>query len=115
LPEGWKIIREEELNIIRATRKIATENPTDTPQLRSESLGEQTPEAAAHRTDRDEQYEPSIKEPAHIDLPESVSQRYLIRKVNPTYPPLAVQARVQGVVTLRAQISDEGNVEPSVG
>ena len=35
----------------------------------------------------------------------------LIRKVPPTYPPLARQARIQGVVILQAQISKEGNIE----
>ena len=40
-----------------------------------------------------------------------VSSGLLIRRVNPTYPPLARQARIQGVVILQAQISKDGSIE----
>jgi protein TonB len=35
----------------------------------------------------------------------------LIRRVQPTYPPLARSARVSGSVEFRAKISKEGNIE----
>lgn len=35
----------------------------------------------------------------------------LIRKVQPTYPPLARSARIQGTVVLQAVISKEGAIE----
>ena len=35
----------------------------------------------------------------------------LLRKVQPNYPPLARQARIQGVVVLQAQISKDGAIE----
>jgi protein TonB len=35
----------------------------------------------------------------------------LVKKVNPNYPPLARQARIQGVVLLQAQISKDGRIE----
>jgi len=35
----------------------------------------------------------------------------LIRKISPNYPPLARQARIQGQVLLRAQISRTGDIE----
>ena len=35
----------------------------------------------------------------------------LVRKVNPNYPPLARQARIQGQVILRAVISKDGSIE----
>jgi TonB family protein len=35
----------------------------------------------------------------------------LVSKVDPVYPPMAKQARIQGVVVLEAQISKEGKVE----
>jgi protein TonB len=38
----------------------------------------------------------------------------LIHQVNPVYPPLARQARVQGVVVLEAVISKEGSIESLV-
>jgi len=35
----------------------------------------------------------------------------LIHSVQPQYPPLAIQARIQGAVVLRAVISREGTIE----
>ena len=54
---------------------------------------------------------PKIATPQRVRVSGGVSQGLLIRKVPPTYPPLARQARIQGVVVLQAQISKEGNIE----
>jgi len=54
---------------------------------------------------------PKIATPQRVRVSLGVSQGLLIRKVPPTYPPLARQARIQGVVMLQAQISKEGNIE----
>ena len=54
---------------------------------------------------------PKIATPQRVRVSSGVSQGLLIRKVPPTYPPLARQARIQGVVVLQAQISKEGNIE----
>ncbi len=54
---------------------------------------------------------PKIATPQRIRVSSGVQSGLLIRKVNPTYPPLARQARIQGVVILQAQISKEGNIE----
>ena len=40
-----------------------------------------------------------------------MSEGDLIRKVQPTYPPLARAARIQGTVVLQAVISKEGGIE----
>jgi periplasmic protein TonB len=54
---------------------------------------------------------PKIATPQRVRVSLGVSQGLLIRKVPPTYPPLARQARIQGVVILQAQISKEGNIQ----
>jgi len=54
---------------------------------------------------------PKIATPQRIRVSSGVSQGLLIRKVQPAYPPLARQARIQGQVILQAQISKEGNIE----
>jgi protein TonB len=46
-----------------------------------------------------------------VRVSQGVSQGLLIRKVNPTYPPLARQARISGTVILRAVISKDGSIE----
>jgi TonB family protein len=46
-----------------------------------------------------------------IQLPDSVAQGRLIRKVNPAYPPLARQARIQGTVVIGITITKTGDVE----
>ncbi len=54
---------------------------------------------------------PKIATPQRVRVSSGVSTGLLIRKVQPTYPPLARQARIQGVVVLQAQISKEGNIQ----
>jgi len=40
-----------------------------------------------------------------------MSEGDIIRKVQPTYPPLARSARIQGTVVLQAVISTQGTIE----
>src|SRR5262252_4825785 len=54
---------------------------------------------------------PKIATPQRVRVSSGVSQGLLIRKVPPTYPPLARQARIQGTVILQAQISKTGDIE----
>ncbi len=54
---------------------------------------------------------PKIATPTRVRVSSGVSSGLLIRKVNPTYPPLARQARIQGVVILQAQISKDGSIQ----
>lgn len=49
--------------------------------------------------------------PQQTQISESISQGLLITKVQPTYPPLARQARVQGTVALQALIRKDGTVQ----
>ncbi|HUO17138.1 MAG TPA: TonB family protein [Verrucomicrobiae bacterium] len=53
---------------------------------------------------------PKIATPQRVRVSSGVVSGLLIRKVNPTYPPLARQARIQGTVILQAEISKEGNI-----
>ena len=54
---------------------------------------------------------PKIATPQRVRVSSGVQSGLLVRRVNPTYPPLARQARIQGVVLLQAQISKDGNIE----
>jgi periplasmic protein TonB len=54
---------------------------------------------------------PKIATPQRVRVSSGVQSGLLVRKVNPAYPPLARQARIQGVVILQAQISKDGNIE----
>jgi protein TonB len=54
---------------------------------------------------------PKIATPQRVRVSSGVSTGLLIRKVPPTYPPLARQARIQGVVVLQAQISKDGTIQ----
>ncbi|HEY1679415.1 MAG TPA: energy transducer TonB [Candidatus Sulfotelmatobacter sp.] len=53
---------------------------------------------------------PKIATPQRVRVSSGVQSGLLIRKVPPSYPPLARQARIQGTVILQAQISKEGNI-----
>jgi periplasmic protein TonB len=54
---------------------------------------------------------PKIATPQRVRVSSGVFAGLLIRKVQPNYPPLARQARIQGVVILQAQISKDGSIE----
>lgn len=54
---------------------------------------------------------PKVATPQRVRVSQGVTQGLLIRKVQPAYPPLARQARIQGTVLLQAEISKEGTIE----
>lgn len=54
---------------------------------------------------------PKIAVPVRQRVSTGVMTGLLIRKIQPNYPPLAKQARIQGTVVLQAQISKEGTIE----
>ncbi len=54
---------------------------------------------------------PKIATPQRVRVSSGVSSGLLIRKVSPTYPPLARQARIQGTVILQAEISKDGTIK----
>ncbi len=54
---------------------------------------------------------PKVATPQRVRVSQGVSSGLLVRRVQPAYPPLARQARIQGQVVLRAQISKDGSIE----
>jgi periplasmic protein TonB len=54
---------------------------------------------------------PKIATPQRVRVSQGVTQGLLMRKVQPVYPPLARQARIQGAVLLAAEISKDGTIE----
>ena len=54
---------------------------------------------------------PKVATPQRVRVSQGVTQGLLIRKVQPAYPPLARQARIQGTVLLQAEISKDGTIE----
>src|ERR1700729_3738566 len=53
---------------------------------------------------------PKVATPQRVRVSSGVSTGLLVRKVNPNYPPLARQARIQGTVILQAEISKTGDI-----
>ena len=54
---------------------------------------------------------PNVANPQRVRVSVGTSQGMLIKKVNPIYPSLARQARIQGTVLLQAEISKDGIIE----
>jgi periplasmic protein TonB len=54
---------------------------------------------------------PRIAAPQRVRVSQGVTEGLLTRKVQPTYPPLAKTARIQGDVVLNAVISKNGAIE----
>lgn len=55
-------------------------------------------------------YSPS-PHPIRIRVSQGVSQGFLVHKVEPSYPPLAREARIQGTVILSAIIAKDGTIQ----
>jgi len=53
---------------------------------------------------------PKVAAPQRVRVSQGVSSGLLVRKVQPAYPPLARQARIQGTVVLHAVISKDGSI-----
>src|ERR1700720_1568008 len=54
---------------------------------------------------------PKVATPQRVRVSQGVSAGLLVRRFQPTSPPLARQARIQGQVVLRAVISKDGSIE----
>jgi protein TonB len=54
---------------------------------------------------------PKVATPQRVRVSLGVSQGLLVKRVQPNYPPLARQARIQGTVLLQAEISKDGTIE----
>jgi periplasmic protein TonB len=53
---------------------------------------------------------PKVATPTRVRVSQGVSSGLLIKRVQPNYPPLARQARIQGQVVLHAEISKDGTI-----
>jgi periplasmic protein TonB len=54
---------------------------------------------------------PKVATPQRVRVSQGVTQGLLLRKIQPSYPPLARQARIQGSVLLQAEISKDGSIQ----
>jgi protein TonB len=54
---------------------------------------------------------PKVATPQRVRVSQGVSSGLLVRKVQPNYPPLARQARIQGQVVLHAVIGKDGSIQ----
>jgi protein TonB len=53
---------------------------------------------------------PKVATPQRIRVSQGVTQGMILRKIQPAYPPLARQARIQGPVVLQAEIGKDGSI-----
>ncbi|MGC2794518.1 MAG: TonB family protein, partial [Candidatus Sulfotelmatobacter sp.] len=54
---------------------------------------------------------PKVFTPQRVRVSQGVSAGLLVRRVQPNYPPLARQARIQGTVVLHAVIAKDGSIQ----
>jgi periplasmic protein TonB len=54
---------------------------------------------------------PKVATPQRVRVSQGVTEGLLMKKVQPQYPPLARQARIQGAVVLQASIGKDGAVQ----
>jgi protein TonB len=54
---------------------------------------------------------PRVATPTRVRVSQGVTQGLLVRRIQPTYPPLAKQARIAGAVVLQAEISKDGSIQ----
>lgn len=66
---------------------------------------------AIQQNDRSTQPKTAPKRPAVVRLSQGVTERNLIKKIKPKYPPEAKREHVQGIVVLQARIGENGDIE----
>jgi protein TonB len=54
---------------------------------------------------------PKVATPQRVRVSQGVTQGMVLHRVQPSYPPLARQARIQGSVVLQAEISKDGSIQ----
>jgi len=54
---------------------------------------------------------PKVATPQRVRVSQGVTQGLIIRRIQPAYPPLARQARIQGPVVLQAEIGKDGSIQ----
>jgi protein TonB len=54
---------------------------------------------------------PKVATPQRVRVSQGVTAGMIVHRVQPMYPPLARQARIQGPVVLQAEISKDGSIE----
>ena len=54
---------------------------------------------------------PKVATPQRVRVSAGVTSGLLVKRIQPPYPPLARQARIQGVVILQAEISKTGDIQ----
>ncbi len=54
---------------------------------------------------------PTIHQAQRVRVSQGVTSGLLIRRIQPSYPPLAKQARISGSVILQAEISKDGSIQ----
>ena len=54
---------------------------------------------------------PKVVAPPKVRVSSGVAQGLLIHQTKPVYPPLAMQARIQGTVLLQAVVAKDGSVQ----
>jgi len=54
---------------------------------------------------------PKVATPQRVRVSQGVTQGLVLRRIQPNYPPLARQARIQGAVVLQAEISKGGDIQ----
>jgi periplasmic protein TonB len=54
---------------------------------------------------------PKVATPQRVRVSQGVTAGLLLRKIQPAYPPLARQARIQGPVVLQAEIGKDGSIQ----
>ena len=103
IPKQVKMIAEEEAPPAIAGNGVVDSvqsGRTDGQDSVISSIGSSTPVAVL-----------KIVTPTLVRVSQGVTAGMLTHKVQPTYPPLARQARIQGVVVLQAEISKDGAIQ----
>ncbi len=87
------------LELIQKAIDLEPANPAWQQALASAKAGPSRPPA------------PPVLPPGTVQLSEKVTEANLLEKVDPVYPPLALQARIQGTVEFTVTIGTDGHIE----
>lgn len=112
-PQGTVMVPHGRIDAVMGSYEVTLKVPirqSKDPGLPSDPIALQNP-ARAEVIVAGADGKPAVKVVQAIRIGPGIAKGMVVRRAQPTYPPAAKEARIQGTITLETMISEQGDVE----